>query len=325
MIKTFLLTCFLLNILIFGANAAYQLGSTVGTSAGTAVAGYIVTANFNSGQRITQKIATASVSDQIVQAIYGYDILFNTPSNNGIESNHSIIYCYTIRNVGNSVSENFLLVTENVSVNGDFTIEALSQQFVLNSGASANFYVTVNALSTATINTFVTMDVNFEIEGKTTQPTYYTGYNGNVYGGYVDYKQLINTWLKLPILLVSKNYTVGHSWDSGNSPVPGATVTFNIKYKNVGNGAANNVVFTDIIPTINTEFRLGSTANICSDAGVRVTFSYSAISDPAVYNYTPLSQAGGNKMDPNIARLRIALSPIAGNVSGTINYTVVIK
>lgn len=321
--KKLTLTCIFLYLFMMSAFAAYQIGSTLGTEAGTNVGGISATANYFSGDRLVTYNVSTTTADVTVAAIYGYDIIFLTPSRSSTEPDLSATYNYTLRNVGNS-TQNFVLVTQNLVMAGDFTVVAPSQSVSLGKGVSTTFVITINAAHTATPDATVTLDASLQALGQTDKPTFYIGWNGNTYGGYVSHNQQVVTWVEYPIIIVSKNYTLqAPATYSGplTDPVPGSTVTFSINYRNIGSGTANNVVFTDIVPTLNTDYRIGSTRNICSDGTVTAHFTFNPTNNPADWTYLP----SGTRIDARVARIKINLSPIRPDVSGTLNYSVVIK
>lgn len=320
-IRNLFATCILLHVLISAASGAYQIGSTIGTTANTLVGGLTATADYFNGDRTVTKSVSSSTADVTVAPIYGYDVVFLTPSFNSSEPGLLVTYNYTLRNVGNS-AQDFTLVTQNFYQSGDFTLVAPAQlQSALPIGATASFVITINVLATATPDAKVTLDASLQAVGHTTKPAYYTGYNDNIYGGYVSHNQQLVTWIEYPILQVAKTYTIGHVWDAQTTPLPGATVTYNITYHNAGSGTANNVVFIDIVPTLNTDYKIGSTRNICTDVGVTVSFAFDPTDNFNSWGYSPV----GTKVDPKVSRIRMSLSPLKPNVSGTLNYSVIIK
>lgn len=50
------------------------------------------------------------------------------------------------------------------------------------------------------------------------------------------------------VTVLGRSQEISHEWDDGDTPVPGATITYKIEFANEGYTDAHDVVFTDTVP-----------------------------------------------------------------------------
>ena len=117
---------------------------------------------------------------------------------------------------------------------------------------------------------------------------------------------------------------------------PGTDLTYKIVFTNTGNGAAQEVVIFDPIPT-ETDFKLGSATTTLGTTGLTMVIEYSndfvaATPATATWTYVPVTGGGGadTGYDRNVkaVRWRVSagiLSPISPNHTGDVGFTVKIR
>jgi hypothetical protein len=173
------------------------------------------------------------------------------------------------------------------------------------------------ALDTSTASVLVT--ANGSISGRAYGQ--YTGDNSTLYGNaqYVTYNVLYN--IKSPVIVATKNAFVyaptANGYTGGNNdPVPGATIVYAIRVQNIGTGASPLVEIIDKIPTVNTDFRLGTATS--SAPSTIACSSDNGLTFPSVCT--------GSGVSPNITHIRYTFTnPLTSGSSATVTFNVVIE
>jgi len=147
----------------------------------------------------------------------------------------------------------------------------------------------------------------------------YTGDNGIQYGSSqsVSYNIFFN--IKAPVIVATKNATVLSPTANGyaggpNDPVPGAIIQYNIRVQNIGTGASPVVEIVDRIPTMNTDFKLGTA--VSSVVGTTILCS----SDNGL---TFPSVCSGGGVSPNITHIKYVLgAPLTSGSSASVTFNI---
>jgi len=293
-------------LLIMAHTSAFAIGTLKDTVIVASANNVILTYQTTAGYSQPVVNASSDLNSLAVQAIYGFNfdalattnLSAPTDLNRGTGAGVTVNFSQSIVNISNDLTDIAMRVTGSaVSVTGNtgtlsnwlFSVTNTTLNVAVDT-ASTNWQPRIKPAGDAVNGSRAGISLNVTIPGNTPDNMQYTGYNNNLYGGYMSYTYFYSATIAGPSLrLVSKASVVdssgltGTGYTGGNQDlVPGAKVTYTIVVTNDGSADASTVNITERIP-VNTRF-------YSINAGDHNSISYIDLSD-VVHNTFDLPSA----------------------------------